>query len=180
MPWLLNFAAFQTLWLISAAGAANGQSLAGPLILLVWLPVHFWLSPCRKADSILVIGSALLGTLLDSSYQVLGWIDFHGTRLTPEIAPLWITTLWVNFALTLNHSLSFLQGRPLIAAVLGATGTPLAYYGGVVLGAAALTAPPWHGLIGIAACWLIACPALTITAGQLARRLDRHNTHLPS
>jgi hypothetical protein len=52
-----------------------------------------------------------------------------------DLLPIWMITLWLLFATTLNVSLKWLQGRYLIAAVFGFIGGPLAYWGGAKLGA---------------------------------------------
>lgn len=164
---VLNIIAFHTIWVACAAGAGYGYSWAGPALLAFWLPVHFRLSPHRRADLILVVASAVFGTLVDTGYMLAGWIKFNGVTAFAGLAPLWITALWVNFALTLNHSLAFLKGRPLWSALLGAGGVPFAYYGGATLGAATLSDPAWLALAGIAAAWLFACPALSGAAQRL-------------
>jgi hypothetical protein len=38
-----------------------------------------------------------------------------------------MVALWTSFALALNHSLAFLQGKVMLSALLGAIGAPLAY-----------------------------------------------------
>ncbi len=173
MNFALNFVAFQALWTANVVGAGQGYSLLGPLLLAAYLPVHFYLSGTRKQDLWLVVIAAVAGTLIDSTYAWAGWLDFHGLGLVPHLAPLWITGLWVNFALTVNHSLRLLQGKPLLAALLGAAGVPLAYWGGTALGAATLQPPLWLALGGIALAWLLACPALFETARWLNTRASR-------
>ena len=44
--------------------------------------------------------------------------------------------MWMNFALTLNHAMAWLKGRPVVGLILGAIGGPLAYFAGAKLGAA--------------------------------------------
>lgn len=173
MNFALNFAAFQALWLANVVGAGQGYSLLGPLLLAGYLPVHFYLSNTRRQDLWLVLTAAVAGTLIDSAYAWAGWLDFHGMGLLPHVAPLWITALWVNFVLTVNHSLRALQGKPLAAAMLGGGGVPLAYWGGAALGAATLHPPLWLALGGIALAWLLACPALFEAARWLNARARR-------
>jgi hypothetical protein len=43
--------------------------------------------------------------------------------------------MWTLFATTLNVSLNWLKSRHLLAVAFGAVGGPLAYYGGMKLGA---------------------------------------------
>ncbi len=167
---LLNFGAFQALWAASVIGTGQGLSLLGPLLLAAYLPLHFYLSPTRRQDFLLVCIAAGAGTLIDSGYVWAGWLDFNGIGLIPHLAPLWITALWINFTLTVNHCLRVLQGKPLWAAVSGAIGVPLAYWGGAALGAAQLHPPLWLSLGGVGLAWLIACPALFEAARWLNAR----------
>lgn len=67
--------------------------------------------------------------------------------------------LWLNFAMTLGASLSWLRGRYSAAALLGAAGGPVSYYAGARLGA--ITVAP-GGLWAIALEWLLATPLLVL------------------
>jgi hypothetical protein len=68
-------------------------------------------------------------------------------------------TLWALVASTLNSSLSWLRGKPLLGAVLGAIAGPLSYEAGIRLGAGS-----WgpHGQLGglvvLAIVWGAAMP----------------------
>jgi hypothetical protein len=73
--------------------------------------------------------------------------------------------IWAAFALTVNHSLMFLQRRPLLAMLLGAIGGPLAYTGAARLGAVAWAAPSLQLTLTLAIAWGVAVPLLS----ELAR-----------
>jgi hypothetical protein len=47
--------------------------------------------------------------------------------------------LWVSFALTINHSLSWLKNKVVLQVFFGGIGGPLAYLAGQKLGAIELT-----------------------------------------
>jgi hypothetical protein len=74
--------------------------------------------------------------------------------------------LWLNFAATLNQSLGWLHGRPLLAALFGAAGGPLAYYGGARLGATEAL-PGAGGLLLLAVGWGVMTPLLLKLAKTL-------------
>ena len=57
-----------------------------------------------------------------------GWLRY-AAPLPALPGPAWIATLWVAFAMTLQHSLQWLMARPLAAVLFGAIGGPLAYWG---------------------------------------------------
>lgn len=160
MNGVLNFVAFQVIWVAAVAGTGAGWSLLGPALLVAWMPVHGWLSRCPRQDFLLVAGALLFGTLLDTLYQVGGLLRFNGWTLLAPLAPLWISALWVNFVLTLNHSMKWLRGRLVVAAVFGAIGGPLSYWAGVRLGAAQWVADPVFALSLIGIAWALVTPAL--------------------
>jgi hypothetical protein len=83
---------------------------------------------------------------------------------------VWLVALWVNFALVLNVALSWLQGRWLLAAVLGFLGGPAAYYSGQRLGAVGLAPPLWRSLLTLGGGWAVAIPVLLWVARALRRR----------
>jgi hypothetical protein len=63
--------------------------------------------------------------------------------------------------LSVNHSLGFLSGRVLLAAVLGAVAGPLAYWGAArVFGAAEILSPAPVALAILAIAYALATPAL--------------------
>lgn len=97
--------------------------------------------------------AGLAGWLADSALTAAGLLRFGDA----STAPLWMAGLWVAFAATLGSSLSWLRGRPWIAALFGALGGPLAYGGGARLEALGTTAT---GLGAVAVEWALAAPAL--------------------
>ena len=139
-------------------GAARGFELAGPAVVAAFLAVQTWGLPAaerrRAWRGILLLGVA--GTALDSLQGALGILDFRGAP-GAWLAPLWITALWCHFATALP-ALAPLRSRPFAAALLGAVGGPLAYAGGVRLGAAGFHPEPWVSLLALAAVWAVIFP----------------------
>jgi membrane protein implicated in regulation of membrane protease activity len=78
----------------------------------------------------------------------------------------------------LNSALYWLAGRPLLAAALGAVGGPLAYFGGVGLGALAFPGGLAWALALIAVEWAIAMPLLLGLNRWAGRRFRRPRTNL--
>ena len=70
----------------------------------------------------------MLGFGIDSIFLQNGLMHFATPVPWAGFAPVWMVALWTSFALSLNHSLSFLHQRPLLAAALGGIGSPLAYW----------------------------------------------------
>jgi hypothetical protein len=132
---LVNFVAFQAAWFACVLGAANGLALAGTLAVVAAVALHLWLAQ-RATPELRLIGAATaIGFVWDSLVVLLGLMTYPTGTIVPGLAPHWIVAMWALFATTLNLSLGWLKGRPMLATALGAIGGPLAYYAGHRLGA---------------------------------------------
>lgn len=164
---IVNFAAFQLGWFACVVSAAHDWPWAGTTIAAAIVAGHVYRAP-RPLQELKLIGIALLiGVLWDSLLLTLGRLDFKSGILIDGVAPHWILALWALFAMTLNVSLSWLKGRWLAAALLGAIAGPLAYWGGARLGAVVI-ADPVPTLIALSIGWALMTPLLAL----LARRYD--------
>jgi len=130
-----NFALFQAGWFACVLGAANHQVLWAVLASLTYIAFHVWRSPSPKTEISLLIKALILGVAADTLIMYLGYIDFGDAWPSPYLSPLWMWTLWVLVATTINSSLSWLRGRPILAAVLGGICGPISYEAGIRLGA---------------------------------------------
>ncbi len=161
MPFLLNLILFQACWMAAVAGAGQGYWWTGPAAVLVFMAIVLKTSRWPRADLELAGIAAVAGFMIDSAYVHYGLLQFAAPVPTPYLAPIWIVGMWVSFALTLNHSLSFLKGRPVIATVFGLIGGPVAYYvAAQKFGAATLTAAPLTVYLTLAIAWGLVTPIL--------------------
>ena len=169
----LNLILYQATWVASVAGAGRGLWWPGLVVLAAFAALQLSLSQWRRADACLFVGVSLLGFVLDSTFVQLGLMRFQAPMPWAGLAPVWMVALWTSFALTLNHSLAFLQARLMLAALLGAIGAPAAYWA---------AASGWHALdfpLGLgpmlgatAIAWALLMPLLS-RASQRLRSLDR-------
>lgn len=170
---LLNALGFQLCWLAWVAGAARETLLPGMLATLLFVGGQLARSSHRQADLALLGLCLAAGLALDGALARLGLIEYRLPGPLP--APLWILGLWTCFALTLNHSLAFLAGRPRLAAALGGIGAPLAYLAAAHgWQAASLSPPPGRALAILGLTWACLTPALA----ELAARLRRASSSL--
>jgi len=132
---LANVLAFQAGWLACVLGGAYQRPWLGTAVAAVIVAVHLAGARARAREAALVGLVAVIGFTWDSALVALGWFDYGSGTVVDGAAPLWILALWALFATTLNVSLRWLRGRPLLAAALGAVGGPLAFYTGASLGA---------------------------------------------
>lgn len=159
---LFNFVAYQLAWLACVLGAAHDLAWAGAALALVVTAVHLALHR-DAAELRLIVCAAAIGFFVDSAlvrthvvvFESAGWDGW---------APLWIVSLWIAFATTLNHSLRWLASRPWVAALAGAIGGPLAYLAGAKLGALTILTPV-PALILIATLWALAMGLLALLTG---------------
>lgn len=169
-PVWINAIAFQLVWLMSVAGAARGIGWIGPLATLVFAAYTLARGGHARADVLLVAIAATLGFALDSAWAHYRVIAYSAAFPSAAIAPLWIVALWANFALSLNHSLAWLQSRPLLAVLFGALGGPLSYFFAErTWHAVTLAAPLAVTLSMLSLTWALVTPFLCIAARRLAR-----------
>jgi hypothetical protein len=121
-----NIVGYQLVWLATIWGASHERAWLGPLAFLPFASIHLRRRDGRL-DAWLLLAAAGCGTVLDSLYAATRTIEYASPFPSGHAAPAWIITLWAAFALTLRHSLRFLQGRWLLAMAFGAAGAPLAY-----------------------------------------------------
>lgn len=161
---LVNFAAFQVTWFASVLGAAAGVDWAGPACVAAWLTLHLRAQGVAwRGEAALLAGAGVLGFTMDSALVQAGVLRFHDAGL---FAPAWMTALWLALAATLRHSLAWLAGRPVLAALLGLVGGPAAYLAGERLGALAV-ADGMAALLLIALSWALAMPVVLRAASAV-------------
>jgi hypothetical protein len=158
---ILNVVFFQTLWLVSVAGAGKGYWWPGLLVMAVFALYHFATTKWKKADAHLLLISVALGALADSAMVWFGLLRFEQAIPFAQFAPIWILLLWAGFALTLNHSMSFFQNRTGLAVFFGLIGGPLAYWvASHVWKAVQFRASDWIVYATLGAIWAIMTPLL--------------------
>ncbi|HTA65581.1 MAG TPA: DUF2878 domain-containing protein [Xanthomonadaceae bacterium] len=165
-----NALGYQLVWIACVVGAANASLVAGPMATALFAMLVLGFGGQWRADLRLIPILLLCGLLFDSAWIALGWLDYSMPWPSPQFSPSWILCIWVAFALTFNHSLAFLRGRYLFAALLGAIGGPLAYWGAAHgPGVVRFDAPVAIVLGGLCIAWAVLLPLLVrIAESRLA------------
>lgn len=170
---VLNAVAYQLVWFATVFGAGRGLSWAGPLAALVFAALHLGVvvrdAGERRRDLALLAAAVACGLVIDGMLLGSGAIIFAAASpaLPPGGAPLWMLTLWAAFALTLRHSLRTVTARPVLAALLGAIGGPLAYLGAArATGAVAFPEPSGTTLAMLVGGWCVALGLLAMLASR--------------
>ena len=164
-PWA-NLVCTQAAWFACVIGAAKEWPWLGPVVTVVWCGLWLWLSSHRRADLILVVGSAVIGYVVDSALVLGGFFAFAPAVQLGGPSPLWMVALWALFGTSVRGPLRRLLDKPLLSAVVGAVAGPLAYGGGVRLGAASFGDDDVASRLAIGIAWALALPLL----GLLERR----------
>ena len=167
----LNVIGFQVVWMITVGGAAHDVWWAGPVAVCIFGAYQMTAPQPGRADPRLILLAVMLGFVADSLLVRLHLVVYASPFPSVDFAPMWILALWANLALTLNHSLTYLQQRPLTAALFGAIGAPLSYFFAArTWHAVTLAQPMATSLLVLAAMWAVATPVLARAALTLARR----------
>jgi hypothetical protein len=130
------------------------QSLAMLPVLLYWL-YGFWRLNRHERVAVLLI--MLVGVALDSALIAANVLSFSGS----QSLPLWFVLLWGIFALAAVEFMAKLLTKPWLAALLGASGGPLSYWGGAALSGGVLQFPsPLYSVIVLIIAWALFAIAL--------------------
>lgn len=171
---IINFVLFQSLWLSCILGAAN--KILWPATLLISCMLIMFLLPTlsNKKDKIFLSICIALGFFLDSSMAYFGLIDYHYDYGFSHTAPFWIMFLWTGFALTLNHSMSWLLNKPKLGTLFIVIGAPLSYFSAEKLNAIQIN-EPLVTLTLISFMWLIVYHIiLAINSSSISKRTLNH------
>ncbi len=168
---ILNFALFQAGWFACVLAGAHG--LPAPAVAAAGgvMAVSLWrFSADRLCDVRLFLTVALIGFCADTVHLRLGVFALVGAPRFPYVCPLWLVALWAMFGTTLRGSLSWLAGRYLLAALLGALAGPLSYLGGAKLGAVTLHPDRVFCIAALAVGWAVMMPLLVWLAQGREKR----------
>jgi hypothetical protein len=167
---IINFLGFQTVWLSAVFGAAAGRTWLGPVVVVIWLGVYSWLTGRPRLEIQIALTALMLGLTIDTLLIGAGAYAPQGLISGWPITPPWMLALWVNFGTLVNGGLSWLKGRYLLGAFLGAWGGPMAYYSGHRLGALTFQSPVTLHLAVLGAAWAVAVPLLFFLAEKFRGR----------
>jgi hypothetical protein len=166
MNFWLTLIAYEAVWFAAVIGAGHGQWWPGVLGTLAFAAWRLAVSAHRRIETRLLLVGLLLGLLLENLWVRSGLVGY-ATPWPWAAAPAWLIALWLAFALTIVPLFGYLHARPVLSAVFGAIGGPLAYLAAARgWHAVLLPMPMWPTLLALAAGWAIALPLLT----TLARR----------
>jgi FtsH-binding integral membrane protein len=166
----INFVGFQTAWMAAVFGAAGGNYWIGPVVVLLWLAIHIFLSGRPKLEIQIALTALSIGLLIDTLMIGSGTYTPPGLIGDWILPPPWMLALWINFGTVVNGSLSWLKGRYGLGGFLGSLGGPAAYFSGHRLGALAFHPPLMTHLAWMAMAWAVAVPLLFFLADKIEKK----------
>lgn len=159
---LIHAALWQCAWFAAVIGAGIGLFWFGPASLAVVLALHVGRHGGLRRCTLLAPGAILvLGVVVDSALVQLTGMRLAGPHGWSAWPQPWMMGLWALLATALPASLSWLVGRPLLAALCGAVAGPLAYLAGESFDAITLPSG-WWPVTAIALAWAVALPVATL------------------
>ncbi len=167
MHFFMNIAAFKVGWLSSVVGGASQLPWIGPVAVLLAISLHLYFARRPQSELMLIVSCGLIGAAFDSFLVTAGWVSYSSGVFFEYAAPYWIIAMWMLFATTLNVSMQWMSGKPLLAAVMGLVAGPLSYIAGNKLGAIEFVNET-AALSALAVGWAVMLPLLM----QLAERLN--------
>lgn len=169
---LLNFVVFQAGWFACVLAGAVPDDVIPVVAALVAVGVHLAVTRSTR-EGAMIVAVAAGGLVVDVTLTSLGALEFHPDAARLGVIPVWIVSLWLVFATTFNASLKWMAGRPLLAFVLGAIGSPLSYRAGMSFDAVTIPGDElWPNWIAIGVGWGIAMPLLMAIAQRIVDQPD--------
>ena len=130
-----NLVLFKLGWVACVMLAAAGKPLLASLAVAVVAAIHLVSVPVAVKEALLLMAACLMGLAWESILVATGVVQYPGYVSESGLAPHWIVAMWVLFATTINHGLSWVKKHWAVAAVAGLLGGPMAFFGGANLGA---------------------------------------------
>ena len=154
---------FQIVWLISAAGAARELSWPGITASTLLLGCHVGWTTGKRSSALVIVTTGAVGLLAETALVASGLIAYSAAWPSAAIAPAWIVTLWLAFAVMIAPLRRTMGSHALAkSALLGCATGPFSYLAAERMGAAALPPVPtlWLSYLAVAVIWGLALPLL--------------------
>jgi len=154
---LVNFAFYQTGWLLCVFGAVHGFVILSILFALFFIAMHIRCSSRKLNEVFYVMTVMICGYVIDSLLVMIGLFSYEAMGVD-YLAPIWIAALWAMFSVTIGSSMAWMTDKYITASVLGGIFGPLAYYAAEKIGAVYILTS--HSLLTQAMVWAVVMPLL--------------------
>lgn len=165
IPVIFALVAFDVLWAVTMFGAGRAWWPVGPVLIAISMLVQLRPSPSPRREALVILVGAAIGAASDALLLSLGQLAYTDpSRVQFAIVFL---ALWVNFGTTLRPALRWMWHKPLLAALLGGIGGPLAYFAGDRIGAIDLAEPTWRTLLFVSLQYAVLTPLWMLLADRI-------------
>ena len=168
-----NFLLFQAGWWLAAYH--ERLSVWPAIVVAIVMLGMVMIREKSKRPLLFICMGTLTGIAVDSFLLSQGIFQFSAAH-AGFLIPFWLMLIWLMFAITILTSMQWLNGRPLLAAILGAVFGPLSYYAGEKMGVLSFHDPKALSLTLLAVIWAALMPALTLLSSRVPLR-ENHLGH---
>lgn len=161
-----NLVSFKLGWVACVVFAAAGKPVLAALSVAAVALLHLLQVANPRKELLFLLAAAGIGLLWETFMVWTGLVQYPGYASSSVLAPYWIVAMWVLFATTVNHGLRWVKRSPWVAAVAGLLGGPMAFFGGMNLGAVEFSSTP-AALAVIGLGWAVLLPALVLIADTI-------------
>ena len=161
-----NLVMFKIGWVACVGLAAAGQPLWATAAVAAVVALHLLSVPVMVKEALLLSSAAVIGLAWESLLVWSGLLSYPASGEFTPLAPYWIVAMWVLFATTINHGLSWTKRSWHVSALAGMIGGPMAFYGGAAMGAVEFS----HTLTALAvigAGWAVLMPLLVLVSDTI-------------
>ena len=131
---VIHYLIFYGVWCSCVVAGSQNRIWLGVPLVAIYLVAHlFFMSVSPKKEMVLIVALTVLGCVTESLLSILGAVSYAWAYIG-GIA-WWTVSLWVCFATTYWHALSWLSSHTVLSAFMGAIGAPLCYAWGESRGA---------------------------------------------
>lgn len=157
---IIDFIAFQLNWFAALIGASYHFEYLGFFTVMISMLFHLKYTEHKQGEIKVYLSAIGIGLTVDTILMARNVLDFGEHAVWGAISPPFMIALWLNFATTLNWSMQWMREKYKLGSIFGAIGGPLAYYGGVKLGAATWGMAEFYAFLHIGIAWAFAMPLL--------------------
>jgi hypothetical protein len=163
---LINLVLFKAGWIACVVLAARDLPMLATLSVGVVALIHLFSVSVPVKEAIFLLAAAVVGLAWESLVLSTGLIQYPESSQYGAWAPHWIVAMWVLFATTINHGLSWVKRNWMVSLTAGLIGGPVAFYAGAGLGAVTFTNQTL-ALALIGAGWAVLLPLVVLIADTI-------------
>ena len=163
---VINLVLFKAGWVACVVLAARDLPTLATAAVAVVAGIHLFSVAVPVKEAVFLLAAAAIGLIWESLVLSTGLIQYPETSQYGGWAPHWIVAMWVLFATTINHGLSWVKRNWMLSVTMGLIGGPMAFYAGAGIGAVTLT-DPVAALAVIGAGWAVLLPLVVLVSDTI-------------